>query len=255
MDYFTFINSAAAIQPFFQECAFMGFDASLNCADLRRDSRKLRSLFNSLRPPGKIAEALMRKATGGVNTHRGVIFSLGILSAAFGVSYRWEERPATDALFTLCSAMTSRLSDDFFHEGRPSSHGEAVYAQSGLSGIRGEVAQGFPSVRLYALPALRRLLAAGHSVNNAGVAALLALLAHTADTNIVHRSSAATLAGIQHDLAAFLHGDPDMAAILSKATELDRDFISRNISPGGCADLLAVSLFCYELGATEQCSR
>jgi holo-ACP synthase/triphosphoribosyl-dephospho-CoA synthase len=245
MDFFTFINSAATIQPFFQECAFAGFDASLKYADIQNNSQNLQTLFNSLRPKGKIAEALMQTATGGVNTHRGVIFSLGILSAAFGLLYRGEEHPALDALFALCSAMTCRLSDDFSH-GQINTHGETIYAQNGLSGIRGEVSQGFPSVRL-ALPVLRDKLAAGHSLNNAGVAALLTLLAHTADTNIVHRSSAATLTRIQKDVAAFLQSDPDMDAILRKAEELDRDFISRNISPGGCADLLAVTLFCYYL--------
>jgi holo-ACP synthase/triphosphoribosyl-dephospho-CoA synthase len=245
MDFFTFINSAAAIQPFFQECAFAGFDASLKYADMQNDSQKLQTLFNSLRPKGKIAEALMRKSTGGVNTHRGVIFSLGILSATFGLLYRWEENPSLDAIFALCSAMTSRLPDDFSNS-QIQTHGEAIYAQNGLSGIRGEVSQGFPSVRL-ALPVLRHKLAAGHSLNNSGVATLLTLLAHTADTNIVHRSSAATLTRIQQDVAAFLQGNPDMDAILRKAKELDRDFISRNISPGGCADLLAVALFCYHL--------
>jgi holo-ACP synthase/triphosphoribosyl-dephospho-CoA synthase len=245
MDFFTFINSAAAILPFFQECAFAGFDASLKYADIQNDSQNLQTLFNSLRPKGKIAEALMRKSTGGINTHRGVIFSLGVLSAAFGLLYHREENPALDAIFALCSAMTSRLPDDFSH-GQINTHGEAIYAQNGLSGIRGEVSQGFPSVRL-ALPVLHHKLEAGHSLNNAGVATLLSLLAHTADTNIVHRSSAATLTRIQQEVAAFLQGNPDMDAILRKAAELDRDFTSRNISPGGCADLLAVALFCYHL--------
>jgi holo-ACP synthase/triphosphoribosyl-dephospho-CoA synthase len=101
-------------------------------------------------------------------------------------------------------------------------------------------------VRL-ALPVLRHKLATGHSLNNAGVAALLSLLAHTTDTNIVHRSSAETLTRIQQDVAAFLQSAPDMDAMLRKVAELDRDFMRRNISPGGCADLLAVALFCYHL--------
>jgi holo-ACP synthase/triphosphoribosyl-dephospho-CoA synthase len=245
MDFFTFIDSTAVIIPFFRDCAFAGFDASAEDAATKNDSQKLQTLFQTLRPPGKIAETLMRNSTGGVNTHRGAIFSLGILSAAFGLLFRWEEKPALDALFALCATMTSRLHEDFAR-GNTNTHGEAIYARNGLTGIRGEALNGFPNVRR-ALPLLQSKLREGHSLNNAGVAALLSLLAHTVDTNIVHRSSAADLFRIQKDVALFLKGSPDMTAILLKATELDREFISRNISPGGCADLLAVCLFCHHL--------
>jgi triphosphoribosyl-dephospho-CoA synthetase len=122
-----------------------------------------------------------------------------------------------------------------------------VYIQNGIRGIRGEVSQGFPTVCSHSLPMLRRMLAEGHSMNDAGIAALLCLLAHTDDTNSIHRSNLETLRAIQRDIAAFRESKPDIEALREKAAALDKEFIARNISPGGCAELLGVTLFLYFL--------
>jgi holo-ACP synthase/triphosphoribosyl-dephospho-CoA synthase len=236
MDFFTFINSTAAILPYFRDCALEGFE---NNSDPT-------GLFNSLRFRGKLAELDMRAASGGVNTQRGLVFSLGILSAAFGRLYRHEETPALEDTLELCRAMTARLNDDFSQDGAARSHGEALYTRHGLCGIRGEVSRGFPTVR-NTYPVLCRLLEAGHSINDAGAAALLQLLAETEDTNIVHRSNPEKLKAIQQDILAFLETKPSMNETLKKAADLDGEFIRLNISPGGSADLLAVTFFLYRL--------
>jgi holo-ACP synthase/triphosphoribosyl-dephospho-CoA synthase len=238
MDFFTFINSAAAILPYFRDCALAGFDGDSDPA----------ALFNSLRFRGKAAETDMRNASGGANTHRGLIFSLGILSAAFGRLYRHDENPAPEAIAELCRAMTARLDEDFSRStGAAPSHGESLYIRHGLSGIRGEVSRGFPTVRNRAYPALCRLLDEGQNLNDAGTAAFLYLLAETEDTNIVHRSDLGELRRIQRETSAFLAARPSMEDMKKKAAELDGEFIRRNISPGGSADLLAVTLFLYRL--------
>jgi holo-ACP synthase/triphosphoribosyl-dephospho-CoA synthase len=249
MDFFTFIDSAAAVLPYFRDCALTGFESPSDPA----------ALFNSLRFRGKIAELDMRKASRGVNTHRGLIFSLGIISAAFGRLYRREEKPALEDTLALCRAMTARLGEDLFRVQKSGpetdttrgnmalSHGETVYIRHGMNGIRGEVSRGFPAVLNTAFPVLCRLLDEGHSLNDAGTAALLHLLAITEDTNIVHRSSPEKLGEIQKNISAFLAAKPSVKEILKKAAELDREFIREHISPGGSADLLAVTLFLYRL--------
>jgi holo-ACP synthase/triphosphoribosyl-dephospho-CoA synthase len=251
MDFFTFIDSAAAIIPYMRENALAGF-ASAPGPEGR--SLEPAALFDSLRPGGKAAELDMRAASGGVNTHRGLIFSLGILSAAFGRLFRHNERPSIKELLDLCAAMTARLGEDFSRlPGNGSagaeglSHGEAQYIRHGISGIRGEVSRGFPLVRDLAYPLLTEMMDQGYSLNDAGVAVLLRLLAHTEDTNIVHRAGPHALGEVQKNIAAFLAGNPTMEERLKKAAELDREFIRLNISPGGSADLLAVSLFLYRL--------
>ncbi|GHV37413.1 hypothetical protein AGMMS49546_05100 [Spirochaetia bacterium] len=251
MDFFSFIDSTAAILPYFRDCACAGFESARPESARPESAGDPIALFESLRPKGKIAEVLMREASGGANTHRGAIFSIGILSAAYGRLYRDEEKPELPKLMELCRAMTSRLEEDFSGgKALPgASHGETVYRQNGIPGIRGEVSRGFPTVCSYSLPALRRILAQGHSMNDAGIAALLCLLAHTDDTNIIHRSNLETLRRIQRDLGAFLESNPGIEELREKAAALDRDFIARNISPGGCADLLAFTLFLHALDA------
>jgi len=208
MDFFTFIDSAQALLPWFRFCALAGFDSvstNESIVDSEREASSAteidpQTLFERIRAQGRIAETLMRKASGGVNVHRGYIFSVGILSAAYGRLYRNTETPRLKHILDLVKEMTVSLGDDFSRSGKGErSHGEAIYIQSGIQGIRGEVSRGFPSVR-QALPLLRAMLDEGASLNDAGVAVLLNLLAHAEDTNIIHRSSIETLKAIQQDL-------------------------------------------------------
>jgi holo-ACP synthase/triphosphoribosyl-dephospho-CoA synthase len=234
MDFFTFIDSAAAILPYFRECGIAGFDSPLGPE----------GLFDALRPGGKAAECLMNRATRGVNVHKGLIFSFAVVSAAYGRLYQTADLPDFDALFSLCRAMTVRVSEDF-SRASGTAHGEALYAMYGIQGIRGEAAAGFPSVRDYGYPALCRSLDAGHSLNDAGIAAFLTLLARVDDTNILYRSDITTLRRIQAETQKFLDSGPSMEAQQNKAAELDRRFTAQNISPGGCADLLGLTFFLY----------
>jgi holo-ACP synthase/triphosphoribosyl-dephospho-CoA synthase len=244
MDFFTFIDSASALLPWFRECALAGFDSEAeNSAGLSPTA-----LFDSLRLPGKMAEVLMKRATSGVNTHRGYIFSFGILCASYGRFYRNSEKPELTAVLDFSKAMTAALCEDFSRScGKKPSHGETVYTQSGIQGIRGEVSRGFPSVTEHALPMLRRMLKEGCSLNDAGTASLLKLLEHAEDTNIIHRKGAGALCAIQEELRAFFSASPSMEKIREKAAAMDREFIHQNLSPGGCADLLGTALFLHRL--------
>jgi holo-ACP synthase / triphosphoribosyl-dephospho-CoA synthase len=250
MDFFTFIDSSSVLLPWFRTCALAGFNSEGGVSDSGTDPL---ALFQSLRPPGKEAELLMSKATGDVNAHRGYIFSLGILSAAYGRLYRNEEKPDLVAVIEFVKAMTATVEADFAdsraEEGsaKKFSHGEAVYNKSGIRGIRGEVSRGFPSVINHALPLLNTLLNEGYSLNDAGVAVLLKLLAYAEDTNLIHRGSVKILGALQEELKSFFAEKADMKRIKEKAAALDKDFISRGLSPGGSADLLGVTLFLFRL--------
>jgi holo-ACP synthase/triphosphoribosyl-dephospho-CoA synthase len=244
MDFFSFIDSAAALLPYFRDCALAGFEHEGDAI----------TLFASLRRGGKLADIDMREASGGANVHKGIIFSMGIISAAYGRLYRGQADPAPDEIVKLCQEMTARLMEDFsgLDEANAKTPGEKFYVRYGIRGIRGEAADGFPHVRGHALPMLNRMLAAGHSLNNAGVAALLALLATTDDTTIVHRADIATLRQIQKKTADFLASNPSMEDIIRMARETGAAFVEKNISAGGCADLLALSYFLHHL---TDCSR
>jgi triphosphoribosyl-dephospho-CoA synthetase len=245
MDFFTFVDSASVLLPWFRDCALAGFDSGEEGNVAHNPS----ILFETLRPLGVEAEALMKKATGGVNVHRGYIFCLGVLSAAFGRLYL--NAPDLTNIVEFSKAMTAVLPEDFSRSiaNREISHGEAAYRQNGVQGIRGEVCRGFPSVTECALPLLRCLLSEGHSLNDAGVAVLLNLMVVVEDTNIIHRGGIKALRSIQEELGSFLAAGPGMAAIKNKACDMDREFILKNINPGGAADLLGVAFFLHRLTA------
>lgn len=231
MDLFSFVDSACALYPYFRECARMGMKEELSP----------QQLFEALRPLGKDAEERMYQATGGVNTHKGAIFSMGIFCAAAG---RLSDQPfSAAAMGQLCRKMCALLLEDFANvrNKQELSYGEKLYLRYGVTGIRGEAAQGFCSVLEYGYPMLLRALQAGKSLNDAGVQVLLGLIVRVQDTNILARSDPDTLRWAQQATRRVLQEGTE----LEQVRALDRAFIQRQISPGGCADLLALCFFVH----------
>jgi triphosphoribosyl-dephospho-CoA synthase CitG len=207
-------------------------------------------LFDAIRYTGLLAEDSMFAATNGANTHKGLIFSLGVLCAALGY-LRGRDMPGeTDRLFSLCAQMTAKLKADFAGVTAENARtaGEKIYARYGVTGIRGEAASGFASVRAYGLPPFRALTSQGYSLNDAGVITLLHLMANAQDTNIIARSDLETQKEVQREARDLLsRTGRSPRALLQEIRGLDKSFIGRNISPGGSADLLAVTYFIYFL--------
>jgi holo-ACP synthase/triphosphoribosyl-dephospho-CoA synthase len=232
-----FFASANALRPFFCRFAETGF--------LTRDLSP-EETFARIRPIGMEAEQEMLRATGGVNTHKGAIFTMGLLCAAAGrlSPDQWQ----TETLLAQCAAMTKGLVAQDFGGITPENAktaGERIFAMHGVSGVRGQAEAGFPAIAKAGLPILRQGLSKGLSLNDAGCITLLHLLAETDDTNLIHRSDYQTQQQIRRDVTALLEKDPFPS--LSVIEELDRDFIQRNLSPGGSADLLAATFFLYFL--------
>ena len=241
MTLFTFLSSAAALRGFFEDCARLG-------ARTRNDSPE--SAFHRLRYLGIRAETEMRRAAGGANTHKGAVFSLGILCCAAG---RLGEGARADAL-TEASAELAKFSlrdlsraDENGNSALPPTGGEAQYAAYGLTGARGEAASGFSSVRDLALPALEAALASGKGWNDAALDALTRLMTRVSDSNVIRRAG---MRGQEYvfERAREIDGLPDKAKALRA---LNDEFVKRNISPGGCADLLAVALFLSFFGESR----
>lgn len=231
MDLFSFVDSACVLYPYFRECARMGMTEELSP----------QQLFEALRPLGKDAEERMYRATGEVNTHKGAIFSMGIFCAAAG---RLCDQPFSAAkMGELCRKMCALLLDDFANvrNKQELSYGEKLYLRYGVTGIRGEAAQGFPSVLEYGYPMLLRALQAGKSLNDAGVQVLLGLIIRVQDTNILARSDPDTLRWAQQAARRVLQEGTEIKQVQA----LDQAFIQRHISPGGCADLLALCFFVH----------
>lgn len=224
MDAQTFRASTAAIAPYFRNLALAG-SAGAPMPALRRI--------------GLQAEAAMRAATGGVNTHRGAIFGLGLLCVAAGAL----PRPAAGALGALVrDRYGAAILDGSVLLHAP---GARARRRHGVGGAPAEAAAGFPSLYRVGLPALRR----GRQLHPgdgeaARVEACLALIAHLEDTNLLHRGGPEGFAFARSEAARFIaEGGVARAGWRSHAQALHRAFVARNLSPGGAADLLAMTLF------------
>jgi triphosphoribosyl-dephospho-CoA synthase len=133
------------------------------------------------------------------------------------------------------------------------SHGSEALRRFGAGGARAQAAAGFPDVYEVGLPALRsgRLLAPGDE-NAARVQACFALIATLEDTNLLHRSGESGLRFARCAARNFLaRGGVGQPNWQSQALEIHRQFIARWLSPGGCADLLAMSLLVDALETPE----
>jgi len=198
--------------------------------------------FATLQSIGIEAERAMRRATGGVNTHRGAIFNLGLLVAATA-SCEADGLPVTPTSLreTLRARWGRSLRVRPVVEG---SHGLAMAARYDAGGARREAADGFPSVFGIVLPALQAARAAGHDERAARLHALMTGIATVEDTNLLYRGGRDGLLFAQGLARDFLDGGgvarPDRDATLRIT---GRAFVARRLSPGGSADLLAAALF------------
>ena len=233
MDIFTFIDSSALLAPYFRRTAL---------CSLRYEGEAER-LLGDIRFLGVAAEAEMYGITGGANTHKGAIYTLGILSAAAGYLWGQGEKLTEDGLFMTCSRMIAGEGRGDAAAGTP---GKSIRLRYGLTGARGEAAEGMPHVRK-ALRILKLRLAQGDTLEQAGVAALMHLMAWVDDTNIVARSDLSTLRTLQAEIKEGILGEPDVHSLMEFAKRLDQKLIAQNVSPGGCADLLAAALMIHNI--------
>lgn len=223
MDAHSFMRSLIALRGYFVHMATLGgADAP----------------FEALERCGIAAEARMLAATGGVNTHRGAIFMLGLLCAAAGALGRrgapHEVRAALLARWG--AALTARAR-------RPSSlPGGLAARRYQLRSASGEAALGFPTLFDTAAPALRAAHARGLSRTQAGVDTLFATLAVLDDSNLAHRGGLAGLRHAQASARQFLAaGGAARPGGLAAAAAIGQDFVRRRLSPGGAADTLAAA--------------
>lgn len=243
MDIFTFMDSACALRDYFAACVRIG---------LAHRGALPAACFDALRVPGLLAEEAMKRATHGVNTHKGAIFSLGIYCASLGMGFDGENCDAVSALLRCGDMTRERMACELAAlSGREAAtFGEALYQKTGAGGVRMEAANGFPSVRNAGLVRLRAALDAGLSLNDAGLCALVALMACASDTNAVRRGGEdgarrmkETAAALDQEIARALEeNNVSSLNLIPRLRKWDAQLTAQHISPGGCADMLALTL-------------
>jgi triphosphoribosyl-dephospho-CoA synthase len=230
----TFMRSLFALRHYFARICRAGVD---------------NAPFAVLRQLGIDAEARMLRASGGVNTHRGAIWALGLLvTAAAQGPLRTGETAAQVRAAGIAQQVASRAGTlarqaDRAAPRRTGNKGELARLAHGVGGARGQAEEGFPQVTQAALPMLRLSRARGDAEDACRLNALLAVMVELDDTCLLARGGAGALAASQQGARRVLDaGGAGTSAGKAALRELEADMRARHISPGGAADLLAAAL-------------
>jgi triphosphoribosyl-dephospho-CoA synthase len=223
----TFVRSIVSLRDYFRQIAMLGASAPP---------------FRDLQGLAIAAEQRMLQATAGANTHRGAIFTLGLLCAA-AARYRHVTTEPLTAEFlraTLVETWGDALATHARH--RDPSNGQRVCRRYGLRGARDEAAAGLPVLFDRAVPALMRAHLAGLDRRHALLQTFFVLMAALDDTNLVHRAGLGGLQFARREAQAFLSaGGAHRPDALVHAEAIHRAFVARRLSPGGSADMLAAA--------------
>lgn len=254
MTYAHFLTSAAALGASFMEIAQTAWDF---------EGKQLATLLPLLRPAGIAAEQTMYRVTRGVNTHKGAIFTLGLCVAAaawllghpdagHAAPIQQDTQPyAPLSDWSLCQTIRAIAADIVrrdMEQAAPDTHGKYWFAKAEVRGVRGQAEDGFPLVFDLLLPLFRTGNPASPPTEAQQMQALLTSIAVLEDTCLLARGGMEGLAWAQARAAAQLEaGIYSPSRDFTSLAGMNEEFCSRNLSPGGSADMLAAALFIHAL--------
>lgn len=246
MTIMTFLESSLALMPHFSRYLEIGYQGYQD---------RPKTLFENLRQEGILAEKAMFSATKGINTHKGVNFSFALILGATGSYLARHPHIDEHYIFTakdsqeicqLVIPMTEHLiAQDLSHlqEKKQLTNGEKLYLSYGIKGPRGEASQGYPSLTKKALPHLRQLVQTEHDKRIIQLRLLLYLMTFVEDANLIHRGGLDAMYQVQKETKNYLQSDSKSKHLLTFLDHYNQVLIDRHLSPGGSADLLALSLY------------
>ena len=234
MDYALMQRSIDTLHPYFVKLALLG------CADTLPS-------HTAIRDAGIEAEKAMLSATNGVNTHKGALFSMGLAVVAAAHEERkiaaneeqiLKERNGGEDVLVSLQTTIKALSASF--PDTNGTHGsKAKLLSKGTTAIKGALdnaREGYEMLFAEWLPFYieRRKEHDAHTLHKT----LLRIMCNLDDTNVIYRTDLATAEEVKQEARALLDS-------FSKAAlkEMDRHYTTRNISPGGAADMLSLTIF------------
>ncbi|WP_346961929.1 triphosphoribosyl-dephospho-CoA synthase CitG [Clostridium sp.] len=230
MDYYTFLDSSFTIVPFIKEMVEVGYSYE-----------NPKNIFKAIRAIGIRCEDAMFKVTKGVNTHKGMIFLIGVVATALGKALY--EKLSYNKIETILRDMCENILDDFkdLHEKKELTHGESLFLKYGFAGIRGEIKKGLSNIFQEILPSYQNSNLKGNDLYSQ---TLLMLMSKVEDSTIVHRQNIEKLQEIQRHAYEILNlGGFNSEDGIKAAHDFEKQCIDENVSPGGAADLLALVIF------------
>lgn len=234
MDYALMQRSIDTLHPYFVKLALLG------CADAL-------PTHTSIRDVGIEAEKAMLSATNGVNTHKGALFSMGLAVVAAAHEERkiaaneeqiLKERNGGEDVLVSLQTTIKALAASF--PDTSGTHGsKAKLLSKGTTAIKGALdnaREGYEMLFAEWLPFYieRRKEHDAHTLHKT----LLRIMCDLDDTNVIYRTDLATAEEVKQEARALLDN-------FSKAAlkDMDRHYTTRNISPGGAADMLSLTIF------------
>ena len=237
MDHALMQRSIQALHPYFVRLAQLGFNDKQPCHD---------EIVNI----GIEAEREMFKATGGVNTHKGALFSIGLAAVALaGEAFSritQAERCGTMAYNDVNRKQIQSLSNSIASLARlfpdtNGTHGSKAKANNILKGALDNAREGYTQLFKAWLPFYIDRIAEGD--NYALHKTLLRIMCDLDDTNIVYRTSMETMQEVKTEARQMLDASRNIVNFEAALQAMNTDYIHRNISPGGSADMLSLVVF------------
>lgn len=234
MDYALMQRSIDTLHPYFVKLALLG------CADAL-------PTHTSIRDIGIEAEKAMLSATNGVNTHKGALFSMGLAVVAAAHEERKiaaneeqilkERNGGEDVLVSLQTTIKALAAS--FPDTNGTHGSKAKLLSKGTTAIKGALdnaREGYEMLFAEWLPFYieRRKERDAHTLHKT----LLRIMCDLDDTNVIYRTDLATAEEVKQEARALLDN-------FSKAAlkDMNRHYTTRNISPGGAADMLSLTAF------------
>ena len=237
MNFYTFIDSSLALHNYFLNCFDYGQEKLFSCPDF----------FKDLREVGKVAEKEMYEATKGINTHKGTIFFMGILLAVLGVHLKENKKIDLKILSEKIKEMCKPLLNELEDADSISTYGEKAYKEYHLTGARGLAISGYEIVLLDGINKLKNFCKT-LDFETACILLLFYYMSVLDDTNIVNRANITTLKEVQilsKELFEENKKTLEKESIKNSMSKLNDIFIEKNISAGGSADLLILTIFIH----------
>lgn len=234
MDYVLMQRSINTLHPYFVKLALLG------CADAL-------PTHTSIRDIGIEAERAMLSATNGVNTHKGALFSMGLAVVAAAHEERKiaaneeqilkERNGGEDVLVSLQTTIKALAAS--FPDTNGTHGSKAKLLSKGATAIKGALdnaREGYEMLFAEWLPFYieRRKEHDAHTLHKT----LLRIMCDLDDTNVIYRTDLATAEEVKQEARALLDNFSEAAL-----KDMDRHYTTRNISPGGAADMLSLTIF------------
>ena len=255
MDYALMQLSINTLHPYFVRLAFLGFADTLPSHTVIRDA-------------GIEAEKAMLEATNGVNTHKGALFSMGlaVVAAAYeekkAAANKEERGKEREEEYLSSLQLTIKALAASFPDTSGTHGSKAKQLSNGTTTIKGALdnaREGYEKLFAEWLPFYneRRKSHDAHALHKT----LLRIMCDLDDTNVIYRTNVVTAEEVKQEARALLASFEEAYAAEDKEKcasaieekcasaellalkDMDRRYTERNISPGGAADMLSLTVF------------